>query len=234
MRTQIPVNPADPVAFNVAVSAAHDNCDETLGGKGDIHRDLPEQSPRRAAPMTTPRRGEQQKGTMKTKRTVALMTCVAALGTNVQADDSSDASARPSGMAQSNQSTNRFGAGIIVGEPTGLALKYMLSDVVAIDGALGWSFSGRTDFYLHSDVLWHKRDAVAVRAGEVSFYCGVGGRLKLSDHGSDRMGIRVPVGVAYRFEDVPVDVFVEIAPVLDVAPSTRGDLTGGLGARWWF
>jgi hypothetical protein len=40
--------------------------------------------------------------------------------------------------------------------------------------------------------------------------------------------------VAYTFRDAPVDVFGEVAPVIDVSPSTEGDFTAGVGARYWF
>jgi hypothetical protein len=33
---------------------------------------------------------------------------------------------------------------------------------------------------------------------------------------------------------VPVDVFLEVAPILDFTPSTRGGFTAGIGARYWF
>ncbi len=38
-------------------------------------------------------------------------------------------------------SEHRFGAGIILGEPTGVSLKYWLNDTMAIDGAIGASFN---------------------------------------------------------------------------------------------
>jgi len=33
---------------------------------------------------------------------------------------------------------------------------------------------------------------------------------------------------------VPVDIFVEVGPVIDFTPSVRGGVTGGIGARYWF
>jgi hypothetical protein len=33
---------------------------------------------------------------------------------------------------------------------------------------------------------------------------------------------------------LPVDIFAEIGPALDVSPDVRGDFTGGGGVRFWF
>jgi hypothetical protein len=99
---------------------------------------------------------------------------------------------------------------------------------------VGWSFHRETDLYLHSDVLWHNFELFPVAQGQLPLYLGVGGRVKIREHAEDRLGVRVPIGVSYIFEDLPLDIFAEVAPVLDFAPSTRGGFTLGIGARWWF
>ena len=134
----------------------------------------------------------------------------------------------------SQNTAHRFGAGVLFGEPTGLSLKYFFTDVVAIDGALGWSFESETDFHLHSDILWHMNGLVESPEGQLALYFGAGARVKFREHEDDRFGIRVPVGVSYMFERVPVDVFAEVAPILDLAPSTRGAFNAGIGVRFWF
>jgi hypothetical protein len=130
--------------------------------------------------------------------------------------------------------SGRFGAGLILGEPTGVSLKYFFNETMAIDGAVGWSFQNETDFYLHSDFLWHKFDLVSVPDGRLLFYLGVGGWVKFRDDEDNGIGIRVPIGASYIFDKLPLDVFAEVGPVLELAPSTRGGFTLGVGARWWF
>jgi hypothetical protein len=130
--------------------------------------------------------------------------------------------------------TGRFGVGLILGEPSGVSLKYFWNETMAIDGAVGWSFHRETDLYLHSDVLWHNFELFPVAKGQLPLYLGVGGRVKIREHEEDRLGVRVPIGVSYIFEDLPLDIFAEVAPVLDFTPSTRGGFTLGIGARWWF
>lgn len=153
--------------------------------------------------------------------------------TNDVASDTSGATPRLTRMDTSYPG-HRFEAGAIFGEPTGVSLKYWLNDTMAVDGAAGWSFHDDSDFYIHSDVLWHKFDVFDVSRGRLPLYFGVGGLANFRDHRDDIVGIRVPVGVNYLFEDAPVSLFLEVAPVLDIAPSTRGDITAGVGVRFCF
>ena len=53
-----------------------------------------------------------------------------------------------------------FGAGIILGEPTGLSAKSWLSQQNAIDLGLAYSFRHRGYFHLHADYLWHFPDVI--------------------------------------------------------------------------
>lgn len=133
------------------------------------------------------------------------------------------------------RSPNRFGAGIIVGEPTGASLKYWLNDTLAVDGAVGWSFHDHTDAYFHSDILWHDFDLIPVSQGRLPVYFGAGGMVRFRDDRHDnQVGIRLPVGVSYIFDNTPVDIFAEVAPVIGLAPDVRGEVTGGIGIRYWF
>jgi hypothetical protein len=49
-----------------------------------------------------------------------------------------------------------------------------------------------------------------------------------------RLGIRAPAGLNYIFAAAPLDIFLEIAPVLDVINKTEFRLTGAIGARYFF
>ena len=128
----------------------------------------------------------------------------------------------------------RFGVGVILGEPSGLSLKYFLTDTFAVDGALGWSFHNETDFHIHSDALWHIHDLFDTNEGQLSLYFGVGARVKFREHAEDRIGVRIPLGVSYKFDRAPVDLFVEVAPIIDFTPSTDGSFSAAVGARYWF
>ncbi len=125
-----------------------------------------------------------------------------------------------------------FGLGIIVGEPTGLSGKYYLSESHAIDGAVAWSFKKDAALHIHADYLYHDNTFFNVKQGRLPVYVGIGGRIKLQD--KSRIGVRIPVGMAYEFAKAPVDVFVEIVPLLDLIPDTQFDFNGAIGVRYYF
>jgi len=131
-----------------------------------------------------------------------------------------------------NSQSDGFGAGIMVGEPTGISLKSWLSHSTAWDAGVAWQLRRKGRFHFHIDYLLHKFGVFNVRKGELPLYFGVGGRLVASD--DPNLGIRGVVGVDYMFEKVPVDIFLEIVPVLELLPGTELDLNGALGARYFF
>lgn len=128
-----------------------------------------------------------------------------------------------------------FGLGVIVGEPTGLSAKVWLSPKSALDFAAAWSFEKHTKFHLHADYLLHSFHLIKVEKGELPLYFGVGGRLILREHEHDDLvGIRIPVGLEYLMDELPLDIFVEVVPVVNLAPDTDADMDGGIGIRYMF
>jgi len=128
-----------------------------------------------------------------------------------------------------------FGLGVIIGEPTGLSAKAWLSSKSAVDFAAAWSFEKHAKFHLHADYLLHSFRLIKVEKGELPLYFGVGGRLILREHDHDDLvGIRIPVGLEYFFDELPLDVFVEVVPVVNLAPDTDADMDGGIGIRYMF
>ena len=130
------------------------------------------------------------------------------------------------------QAREGFGIGIIVGEPTGLSMKYWLDDTTAIDAAVAYLRSDNNPLQFHADYLMHSGMSTKNSSSLLSYY-GVGARIS-DDDNDTRVGIRVPFGVTYNFSDVPVDLFAEIAPVLDVTPKVAFDLNAAIGIRYFF
>jgi hypothetical protein len=73
-----------------------------------------------------------------------------------------------------------------------------------------------------------------VSRGKAPVYIGVGPSIEFRDNQDNRFGVRAPVGVSYMFENQPLDVFAEVAPILDFSPELRGDFNVGIGVRYWF
>jgi len=135
--------------------------------------------------------------------------------------------------AQTLTQEKRFGVGLMLGEPTGASLKYWLSDVSAIDSVVGLSFED-DNFSIHADYLYHFNDVVQLEENRLSLYVGGGPRYRARDHKDDLFGIRAVGGVAYSFDEIPVDIFFEAGPVFDLTPDAKVRYTVGIGARFWF
>lgn len=134
-----------------------------------------------------------------------------------------------------------LGAGLILGEPTGVSLKYYLGDDTAIDAALGGAFIGK-GVQVHADFLWHPWVLEQKPSFSLPAYIGIGARvLDRNGGGGDqdhvRIGARGVVGLLFDFTEVPLDVFLEAAGVADFR--TKGDRFGldinlGAGVRYYF
>ena len=127
-----------------------------------------------------------------------------------------------------------FGIGIILGEPTGISGKFQISKSNAVDGAIAWSLKDDNDLHLHGDYLYHNYSLIIPDTGELPVYFGIGGRIKLREDHDDEIGIRFPVGLDYMFEQAPFDVFVEVVPVMNLAPKTEFDINAAVGGRFFF
>jgi len=139
-----------------------------------------------------------------------------------------------------NAQERRFGLGIILGEPTGISAKLWTSNRTALDFGLGWSlggdriskydgyYTGESRVHFHMDYLWHSFDAI--RSSErFPLYYGVGGRINTG------AGYKSSVlGILWLPRRTPIDVFFELVPALQLAPSTGFGIDAGLGVRYFF
>ena len=125
-----------------------------------------------------------------------------------------------------------FGLGIIVGEPTGVSFKYWTGSNSAFDGAIAWSFINGGALHIHADYILHSFNLIRIESGKLPFYYGIGGRIKFLDDAG--IGVRVPVGLTYIFDDTPIDIFLEIVPILDLTPKTDFKINAAIGGRYYF
>lgn len=135
-------------------------------------------------------------------------------------------------LSYAQDASKDVGIGFIIGEPTGLSLKTWSGGGNAVDLGLAWSFGRYDAINMHADYLWHNyRLFSEVDTGTFPLYYGIGGRVVLGD--DSRLGARIPVGLNYLFEDAPIGLFFEVAPIFNVAPSTSFDVDGGIGVRFY-
>lgn len=136
-------------------------------------------------------------------------------------------------LTQAQQAGEGVGIGFMVGEPTGLSLKSWTGGNNAFDVGLAWSLGRYDAVNIHADYLWHNFELFNdIESGTLPFYYGIGGRLILADDDAV-LGARVPVGLNYLFDDSPVGLFLEVAPIFNLAPETDFDVDGALGVRFY-
>lgn len=148
--------------------------------------------------------------------------------------------------AEDGAEKGSLGLGLIIGEPTGISGKLYLQDDQAIQAALGFTFV-TGGFHAHADYVFHpwileERDAFTLPA-----YVGPGVRVLQHKGGRDadddfRIGPRAVAGLLFDFKEIPLDVFVEVAGIVELRFGSNDDavnglgvaLNGGLGARYYF
>jgi hypothetical protein len=122
-------------------------------------------------------------------------------------------------------SDKTFGLALELGEPTGINGKYFLSDSGALDFGVGWIY--RHYYYgdgmhIYGDYLWHPVSLASTQSFELPFYIGAG--LRFWDfnycdrnfcYDGNAVGIRVPVGISFDFNNAPLDIFIQLVPVID-------------------
>lgn len=130
-----------------------------------------------------------------------------------------------------------FGIGIMFGAPTGLSAKLWTSRVNAFDFGLGLplgSENGGSRFHFHMDYLWHSFNVIS-STERFPIYYGFGGRYNGGGNGYDgSFGIRGVIGIAWFPHSTPIDIFAELAPVLQLTSSVGLGLEGGIGIRYFF
>jgi hypothetical protein len=165
-----------------------------------------------------------------------------------------------SAVADRLDSERRFGLGLELGAPTGLNAKYFMGGMVAIQGGLGvmrdnWYYRYHDGLHLHAEVVWHPVVLHSGRDVTIPLHIGIGGRMLdlegrcwngnnwvVCDNDT-HIGVRAPFGVSFLFNKVPMDVFLELALVVDVLhldddeymdDYDRAGIDGVLGARYYF
>jgi hypothetical protein len=142
----------------------------------------------------------------------------------------------------------RFGLGLMLGGPSGLAGKYFLDGgktAVAFGVGAYYQFRHHHGTHVHADLLWHPALLAVTPSFTLPLYLGLGGRF-LDSHGwrddqydeHSHLGVRAPLGLAMDFRRVPLDAFLEFALVLDLFVGhddhPHSDFSGAIGVRYYF
>lgn len=135
-----------------------------------------------------------------------------------------------------------FGFGLMLGEPTGVTLKGALSGNNAWDATVGTSWLG--NLTLQAGYLWN---ANVFNSNKAGLYFGLGGVLgigrgngiyikdgKESDNeDATGIGLRGVMGFNTIPFRPPVEFFIELDPIVVLAPSADFRFMASVGARYY-
>jgi len=127
-----------------------------------------------------------------------------------------------------------FGLGVVIGDPTGVSAKLVMSQQSALQ--FGFSLTDRfkgNRALMSLDYLWH--DFGLIRSTErFPVYYGVGGALSTGGGGEAALGVRGVFGVAWLSRPAPIDVFFQVVPTVIVVPASSFGIGAGIGIRFFF
>ncbi|HOJ49400.1 MAG TPA: DUF3996 domain-containing protein [Spirochaetota bacterium] len=124
-------------------------------------------------------------------------------------------------------------AGIIIGNPTGLSFEY-----VNIQVGVGWDIDKY--FNMNIDYLLFNKSGIISGAPSLGLYAGLGGAFQIesnnekSNDDKNKLGIRIPLGIFVLIKDIPLRIFLEVAPTMYLIESTSFGFGVGLGIRYVF
>jgi hypothetical protein len=141
---------------------------------------------------------------------------------------------------------NSFGFGIILGDPLGGTVKFWLNRDNAIDAYIGGDYFGSPR--IGADYLWHfwpfNSSVVNMYAGPgLALGFGYGGDWGWYRVGRDSwiyrsgggmgVGIRAIVGLDIVPKRAPIEIFLELGPLIGITPGFGAAFDAALGIRFY-
>lgn len=127
------------------------------------------------------------------------------------------------------QKAGSFGAGVVLGAPTGATGKLWLGDTQAVDMGLGWNGA----LTVYGDYLWHGWTLLPQPPrGRMPVYLGLGAQVRAYD--DSEVSLRAVAGIAYWLPQDPIEIFLELVPLLHLTRHTGAGLDAAAGVRYYF
>jgi len=149
----------------------------------------------------------------------------------------SPAAAQPSGIGLGAQLATSNNGGRA---PVGLSVKTWINDRQAVTGSTSFlvgddePFTPQSFWILEGNYLFHNFQSVSVEEGDLGLYVGPGVQFVVNEDADNDLGFRAPIGLNYIFEGTPADIFVEVAPTLQITDPTVLRFDGAIGFRYFF
>ncbi len=143
-------------------------------------------------------------------------------------------------------SAGKFGAGLVVGYPgVGLSFNYFMTSKMSLQIDPTFYFrdnsrhggGGEGGIGSRLDLLYWPSTLVSWPFANLDWLIGPGLNIYVGN-GGFALGAEVPLGISLAFKGAPVDVSLELVPVLRLVDSGGADIRLGLGAalsaRYYF
>lgn len=127
------------------------------------------------------------------------------------------------------------GVGVSVGYPsTGLSFSYAQKDFDVI-GTVGWNFTDSGYIAVEGGVNYTVTSFYIERAEfDVTLGLAATTWIPLNDNNQLGLAVTVPVGIAYDFIDVPLEIFLRVSPGIRIIPDSGFHIGGTLGLLYHF
>lgn len=145
-------------------------------------------------------------------------------------------------VVTNSEKIDQFGVGLSVGSLTGLSAQYWLDNERTLNGTFA-AANGNTAVSVAHLWLFHGAFANSGSQGSAFVpYVGVGAIGASGTH-SDyftrdnenfAFAAQVPLGLEFLPSPERFDIFIEIAPSIEITPASAGFVTANLGARFYF
>ncbi len=96
-----------------------------------------------------------------------------------------------------------------------------------------YDYYGGGGFHFHGDYVFHNFSVFKTRE-PFALYYGPGLSFEYWRHYDALLGVRGLVGVTWLPRSAPFDMYLELAPTLNLTPGTFVYFNGGLGGRFYF
>ena len=139
------------------------------------------------------------------------------------------------GVGASIGVSNGQGPGTV--NPVGVTAKGWISDRQALAGMSSFFIGSEgvpSYWVIQGDYLFHNFNELEVDEGYLALYVGAGAQFTILEDTDNQFALRGPVGADYMLGSAPVDIFVEVAPTLNVTDPTSLRFDGAIGFRFFF
>lgn len=128
----------------------------------------------------------------------------------------------------------RVGLGVVGEDPSGLTLKYKLSQRQALDFRLGLDGFGNDFLLVQGNYLVNVVYLAQGNDFSLPLYIGGGATFFFFGGEGALVAARLPIGIDFEFAQAHLDVFIEIAPQLVISPGFTPFIDGAVGVRYFF